>query len=74
MVIINLADRIKTIYPELTWQDFVSNIKLRNDGGGDYIEEWNHPTLSRPTDDQIKNTVSALDATKAQVAALQAKV
>ena len=55
MVIENLAQRIKAIYPELTWDDFRNLIIVCNDsdGMGDYIKEWNHPTLSQPTDEQI---------------------
>ncbi len=34
MVITNLAERIKTIYPELTWDDFRMNIIVQNDGNG----------------------------------------
>jgi hypothetical protein len=51
-----LYDRIKAIYPELTDRDFMDTIRLQNDsdGKGDYIKEWNHPTLARPTDDQLK--------------------
>ena len=55
MVITNLAERIKAIYPELTWDDFRMNIIVQNDsdGKGDFIRAWNHPTLSQPTDEQI---------------------
>ena len=30
-------------------------ITLQNDsnGKGDYIKEWNHPTLPRPTEEQL---------------------
>lgn len=24
-----------------------------SDGKGDYIKEWNHPTLSKPTEEQL---------------------
>jgi len=48
-----LYDKIMTIYPQLEIEDFYSNIKLRNDGDGDYIEEWNHPTLTKPTQEQL---------------------
>jgi hypothetical protein len=49
-----LYDKIKTIYPELETFDFASGvITLQNDGNGDYIKEWNHPTLARPTDEQL---------------------
>jgi hypothetical protein len=51
-----LYEKIKAIYPELTDRDFMDTIRLQNDsdGKGDYIKEWNHPTLARPTDDQLK--------------------
>ena len=56
MVITNLAERIKTIYPELTWDDFRMNIIVQNDGNGqgDFIRAWNHPTLVQPTDAQLE--------------------
>lgn len=51
-----LYKKIKIIYPELTDQDFVSLIVLQNDsdGKGDYIAKWEHPTLPRPTDEQLQ--------------------
>jgi len=50
-----LYEKIKAIYPELTDNDFMTVITLRNDsdGKGDYIKEWNHPTLPRPTEEQL---------------------
>jgi hypothetical protein len=50
-----LYEKIKTIYPELTDMDFVTVIRLQNDsdGNGDYIKDWNHPTLPRPTEEQL---------------------
>jgi hypothetical protein len=48
----SLYDDIVNLYPELTSEDFWINgtIKLQNDsdGRGDYIKEWNHPTLPKP--------------------------
>lgn len=51
----SLYEKIISIYPELTQQDFMTTIRLQNDsdGRGDYIAEWNHPTLARPTDEEI---------------------
>jgi hypothetical protein len=53
----NLYEKIKTIYPQLTDADFGfdGTIRLQNDsdGKGDYISEWNHPTLPRPTEEQL---------------------
>ena len=51
-----LYEKIKSIYPELTIEDFaLRTITLQNDsdGRGDYIAKWEHPTLARPTDEQL---------------------
>ena len=52
-----LYDKIKEIYSSLTDEDFATNgtIKLQNDsdGRGDYIASWEHPTLARPTEEQL---------------------
>lgn len=50
-----LYDKILAIYPELKPEDFLSVIRLQNDsdGRGDYIREWNHPTLAQPTQEQL---------------------
>lgn len=50
-----MYDKIKAIYPELTDGDFITTIVLQNDsdGRGDYIAAWNHPTLAKPTEEQL---------------------
>lgn len=53
-----LYEKIIQIYPELTDADFMpgrGTIMLQNDsdGRGDYIREWNHATLAKPTDEQL---------------------
>jgi hypothetical protein len=50
-----LYEKIKTIYPSLNDIDFVTVIELRNDsdGKGDYIAKWEHPTLAKPTDEEL---------------------
>jgi hypothetical protein len=53
-----LSEKIKQIYPSLTSADFdpaSGTILVRNDsdGKGDYIAKWEHPTLPRPTDEQL---------------------
>lgn len=50
-----LYDKIKALYPSLTDRDFMTVIRLQNDsdGLGDYIAAWDHPTLARPTDEQL---------------------
>ena len=52
-----LYEKITTLYPTLTDADFMpeGTIMLQNDsdGRGDYIREWNHPTLAKPTQEQL---------------------
>jgi hypothetical protein len=52
-----LTEKIKSIYPELTNFDFGIDgaIHLQNDsdGKGDYIAKWEHPTLARPTAEEL---------------------
>jgi len=50
-----LYDKIITLYPSLTQQDFLTVITLQNDsdGNGDYIARWEHPSLARPTQEQL---------------------
>ena len=50
-----LYDKIKQLYPSLTDNDFMTVIILQNDsdGRGDYIAKWEHPTLPRPTQEQL---------------------
>jgi hypothetical protein len=54
----NLYDKIIAIYPSLTIQDFgiKGTILLQNDSDdkGTYIAKWEHPTLAKPTEDQLK--------------------
>lgn len=53
-----LLEKIKKLYPELTSEDvhpFKGVIRLQNDsdGRGDYIAKWEHPTLAKPTQEQL---------------------
>jgi hypothetical protein len=54
-----MFEKIMAIYPQLEQQDFLTTITLQNDsdGKGDYIAKWEHPTLPRPTDEQLEGTV-----------------
>jgi hypothetical protein len=60
----SLFEKIIEIYPELAVVDLLQNpfvngiIVLQNDsdGKGDYIAKWDHPTLPRPTDEQLGAT------------------
>ena len=53
-----LSEKIKSIYSSLTDADFEpikGTILLQNDsdGKGDYIAKWEHPTLAKPTDEEL---------------------
>ena len=53
-----LYEKINSIYPQLIENDFVgknATITLQNDsdGKGDYIAKWEHPTLAKPTDEEL---------------------
>ena len=51
----SLYEKIKALYPQLQDVDFLTVITLQNDsdGRGDYIAKWEHPTLARPTEEQL---------------------
>jgi len=53
-----LYEKIKELYPELQDADFMDTIHLQNDsdGKGDYIAKWEHPTLARPTEEQLNGS------------------
>jgi len=42
-----------------TWSAETDNIKLQNDGSGDYIKTWNVSGVTKPTDSQIASYESA---------------
>ena len=52
-----LKQKIQTIYPELNDDDFIPegviHIQNDSDGKGDYIAKWEHPTLAKPTDEEL---------------------
>ena len=51
-----LSEKVMALYPSLTPQDFINQtIILQNDsdGKGDYIAKWEHPTLAKPTDEEL---------------------
>ena len=51
-----IVEKVIALYPELEGYDFAfGDIIFQNDsdGKGDYIKEWNHPTLPRPTEEQL---------------------
>ena len=42
-----------------TWEAEEDNIKLQNDGDGDYIKEWSVSGLAKPTAEQIASYETA---------------
>ena len=50
-----LYEKIMALYPQLKNEDFATVIILQNDsdGKGDYIAKWEHPTLAKPTAEQL---------------------
>ena len=58
-----LVERLKKLEPSLVDRDFSPTVDgtiiLQDDsnGKGAYIASWNHPTINRPTDDEIKAVV-----------------
>jgi hypothetical protein len=51
-----LIEKILVIYPELETFDFskgIITLQNNSDGNGDYIAKWEHPTLARPTDEEL---------------------
>jgi len=52
-----MYEKIIKLYPELANFDFangVITIQNDSDGKGDYIASWEHPTLAKPTAEQLK--------------------
>jgi hypothetical protein len=52
-----LYEKILKVRPNLKLEDFEleGTIVLQNDsdGKGDYIKKWNHPTLTKPTAEEL---------------------
>jgi hypothetical protein len=53
----NIIDKIKSIYPQLSDNDFstLGTIVVQDncDGQGPFIAKWGHPNLLQPTIEQI---------------------
>jgi hypothetical protein len=51
-----MYEKLIALYPELTVEDFLpmsGTILLQDDGEGAYIAKWEHPTLPKPTAEQL---------------------
>ena len=51
-----LYEKIKALYSEIDDRDFIRLIILQDDsdGRGAYIAKWDHPTLPRPTEEELE--------------------
>jgi len=52
----NLSEKIMALYPNLAIEDFVNGLIVIQDdsnGQGAYIAKWDHPTLAKPTAEQL---------------------
>ena len=53
----SLYNKIKALHPTLTKDDFedenIIQLQDDSDGRGAYIKTWNHPTLAKPTDEEL---------------------
>ena len=70
---LSLSDKIKALYPGLPSDAFSDVINLQDDGAGAYIKEWNHPSLSKPTDAQLDGVNEAAYTQAQAFAALRSK-
>ena len=53
-----MYEKIIALYPELIVEDFLPTtgtitLQDNSDGNGAYIAKWNHPTLAKPTAEQL---------------------
>jgi len=48
-----LVEKIINLYTELKIEDFANSITVQDDGNGQYIAKWEHPTLPKPTEEQL---------------------
>ena len=52
-----LTEKIMALYPNLAIEDFINGLIVLQDdsnGQGAYIAKWEHPTLARPTNEQLE--------------------
>ena len=56
-----------------TWESEENNIKLRNDGDGDYIHTWSVDGLEKPTDTQLNSYETAGNTEEANYTVIQTR-
>ena len=55
-----LFEKLKSIYPELTINDFTTEGTIligSDEDGNEIIETWNHPTLSQPSQETLNKFI-----------------
>ena len=70
---ISLSQQIQALHPEITSDDFVTVIKVEDDGSGPYIREWNHPTITQPTEAELASVDEAAYFNKQALKTLRAE-
>ena len=53
-----MYEKLIALYPELTVADFLPTtgtiaLQDNSDGNGAFIAKWEHPTLAKPTDEEL---------------------
>ena len=50
-----MLEKLKALYPQLTDEEILAYVRFRDDsdGKGVYLTKWEHPTLPRPTAEQL---------------------
>ena len=56
---INLADILKLKFPHI---DFVTEVRLQDDGEGIHISEWNMDGVDKPTDEVLASWANEVQA------------
>lgn len=56
-----MYEKLIKLYPSLVDEDFSprGTIILQDNGQGAYIAKWEHPTLPKPTDEELNNKFDA---------------
>ena len=70
---ISLSQQIQALHPEITSDDFLTVITLQDDGSGPYIREWNHPTITQPTEAELASVDEAAYLNKQALKVLRAE-
>ena len=55
-----MLEKLKALYPQLTDEEILTYVRFRDDsdGKGVYLAKWEHPTLPRPTAEQLNGVTT----------------